>query len=506
VLSNGWRSLHLQSQATGKTFSEFLKDSACTVRLAVCMSTESKRPAEIDIDGYKPTFVCGLATLRSNQMKTWNKTEKKRTAWGHAVSIALLASGLCARAAIVVPGANGSDGALVITNDTVIDLSQAAANAWNSDNSAYAGKGVYDSNQWAVVFKYTDVSIASNKTVTFKNHPSRAPVVWLVSGNVTIGGTISLNGQDYVTPPTLAEPGPGGFRGGTGYFMSSVTAGSGFGIGGANQDGTYGSGGSYGTVGSGANIATTYGNPSLIPLIGGSGGSGSTQNNKFSGGGGGGAMLIACQGMINIMGSISAVGGFGINVIGTIGANFSLSGSGSGGGIRLVSDTLSGTGVMSAAGGAGSGYQGYRVGGVGRIRLERVSNNNSIIVTPAPSTVDLAPGSTALIWPPTNSPSVSIVSIGGLSAPADPRAAFGTYGADVALPVTTQATVVVRTVNVEQASQVQVRITPRDTYNATNVTAVYSSTSSTNPLTILWNATVPANLGYSAVQVHVIRP
>jgi hypothetical protein len=98
------------------------------------------------------------------------------------------------QAAIVVPGANGSDGALNITQDTVIDLSKATTGTWDDNNSANAGNGVYDPEKWAVVFKYTSVNVLAGKKLTFKNHATRAPVVWLVSGNVTIGGTVDLSG------------------------------------------------------------------------------------------------------------------------------------------------------------------------------------------------------------------------------------------------------------------------------------------------------------------------
>jgi hypothetical protein len=53
---------------------------------------------------------------------------------------------------------------------------------------------VYDADKWAVVFKYTSVNILGGKKLTFKNHATRAPVVWLVSGNVTISGTVDLSG------------------------------------------------------------------------------------------------------------------------------------------------------------------------------------------------------------------------------------------------------------------------------------------------------------------------
>jgi len=71
-------------------------------------------------------------------------------------SLALLAAAAPRSfAALVIPGANGTDGALTITTSTEIDLSQAVTAAWDSNNSANAGKGVYDASQWAVVFKYT---------------------------------------------------------------------------------------------------------------------------------------------------------------------------------------------------------------------------------------------------------------------------------------------------------------------------------------------------------------
>ena len=171
-----------------------------------------------------------------------------------------------ARAALNIPS-DGSDGALVITNNQVIDLSQAVTGNWDADNSANAGKGIYDSNKWAVVFKYSSVLVNSGCTVTFKNHLKRAPVVWLVQSNVTINGTVSLNGQDAPTAPWLAEPGPGGFRGGAGNYAYGAANGSGFGPGGAaiGSQSPSGYGGSYGSQGSGG--PSPYGNPSLLPLI-----------------------------------------------------------------------------------------------------------------------------------------------------------------------------------------------------------------------------------------------
>jgi hypothetical protein len=70
--------------------------------------------------------------------------------------------------AIVIPGADGSDGVLNITSNTVIDLSRAITGNWDASNTNNAGKGIYDSNKWAVVFKYSDVVLAAGVAVAFK--------------------------------------------------------------------------------------------------------------------------------------------------------------------------------------------------------------------------------------------------------------------------------------------------------------------------------------------------
>lgn len=422
-----------------------------------------------------------------------------------AILTLILTSVISASAAIVVPSANGTDGALNITADTVIDLSLAPTGAWDNDNTANAGKGVYDASKWAVVFKYTSVTIAAGKTVTFKNHVSRAPVVWLVGstvpgvgvGNVTIDGTVKLDGEsaNAVAPPKLAGPGPGGFRGGSSNYSGVNMRGSGFGFGGSLPGvNTYGHAGnaSFGTVGQGG--AAVYGNPSLVPLIGGSGAGGGLDEARV-GGAGGGAILIAATGQCSVSGMLSANGGSM-----SYNGGYNDSGAGSGGGIRLICDSFSGTGSLAASGG---GNTDGTISGHGRIRLERVTNTNTISVFPAPSVVDLAAGTTALLWPPAGAPEVKIISLGGVNAPADPKSGFGTIGADVSLPTATTTACVIETTNVEVGAQVKVRITPRDTYNFTEVDATATTI---NLPVIRWTATLPTNLGYSAVQVKVIRP
>ncbi len=413
-----------------------------------------------------------------------------------------------AKAAINIPS-DGSDGALVIAADTVIDLSQAVTGNWDANNAANAGKGIYDPAKWAVVFKYSSVTIQGGATVTFKNHASRAPVVWLVQGDVTIDGTVNLDGQGQQPPPLLAEPGPGGFRGGSGNYAPGAEDAPGFGPGGGQRRfeaiwyaHTYGGGGgSYGSLG--VNGSSLYGNPSLIPLIGGSGAGGrqNTGGQPVRGGGaGGGAILIASSGTLTIVGAIHANGGSG--VLGSQPSDDDAAG-GSGGGIRLVCEVLAGNGNVQCVGG-----KGFFNGGLGRIRLERVtaSTASSFVVAPDPSVVELTSGATPQIWLPANGPSVRILSIDGNSAPVDPRAEFGAIGADVVIPTVTNTTVVVETTNVEQASVVTVRATPRSDGNFTEATAAVTSVVTEDPLVVRWTANVPVKDGYAAIQVKVVRP
>ena len=72
--------------------------------------------------------------------------------------MAAMLGGATSLAGINIPS-DGSDGALVINGNTTIDLGLAITGAWDMNNAAHAGAGVYDSNKWAVVFKYTSVFI-----------------------------------------------------------------------------------------------------------------------------------------------------------------------------------------------------------------------------------------------------------------------------------------------------------------------------------------------------------
>lgn len=368
---------------------------------------------------------------------------------------------LAAPAMALDVGSDGSDGPLNVTStNLVIDLSRAATASWDTP-APVAGDGVYDSLQWAVVFKYSSVNIASGRTVTFINHPADAPVVWLVQGDVTIAGTVSLNGQNYTTgTPEFRLPGPGGFRGGRGYESAQSLGSAGFGPGGGlyNPGNHQGGGGSYGSAGAGTS-GPTYGNERALPLIGGSGGAG-CGTATFNGGGGGGAIIIASNQTINIAtgGLVSCLGGAGRY------DNPYYSGGGSGGAIRLIGNAVTG----NASGLQANGQVGGNRGGSGYIRIEA----NSIVLSGAsdPNYTLLQPldNDEAVIWPPSTAPSVKVLTIAGVAVPDDPHAEFNPPG-DVGLVTTEPVEVELSTLNVPRDWNVVVRVTLRsgDEYYAT---------------------------------------
>jgi hypothetical protein len=190
-----------------------------------------------------------------------------------------------AHAQLSIPS-DGSDGDFAPAGNYVVDLSQAVTGKWDADNTANAGKGVYDPEKWAVVFKYKSVNVAAGANVTFKNHTSRAPVVWLVQGDAIVAGQIIVTAPDGPrkgTPEALipSESGPGGFRGGPNGPL-------GYGAG-------LGPGGGFGGLG---RYASSYGNPSILPLIGGSGGGNGSDGFDSGSAGGGGAIML--EGVVDV--------------------------------------------------------------------------------------------------------------------------------------------------------------------------------------------------------------
>lgn len=368
---------------------------------------------------------------------------------------------------------DGSDGALNITNDTVIDLSLATTNhVWGDNNATNAGNGVYDPVKWAVVFKYSSINIAADATVTFLNHPSHAPVVWLVQSNATINGSVSLDGGSFITtyPGYLlpTEPAPGGFRGGA-YGQSGYGGGYGPG-GGDNYDPNYGS--SYGSG---------YGNPQILPLMGGSGAGAHPSTpyvGTYDGASGAGAILVVVGGITTINGQITANGlGYNYN---SYGIHADLGGSGA---IRLVATQIQGSGIIQAA----------------VVRTEASAVSDQLVITP--NTVAIPPGTTPIIWPATNSPTVTVVSVNQQSAPVDPLAAVAT-SSDVSISTNGAVSVVLQSQNFPPNGSVVLRVLPKyaDYYsvNATYVSGTFSNAT--------WVATTTLPQGFCVLQAHATSP
>lgn len=182
------------------------------------------------------------------------------------------------------------------------------------------------------ILHYSSVNVPSGVTVTFAKPASGLnPAVHILSmGDIIVTGAISVDGKDGNTVAP-GEGGPGGFDGGAPPFNAPAGAGHGPGAGTlASPNAAYGR--DNGTV-------LAYGSPLVVPLVGGSGGAGLTTYHKCGGGGGGGAILLASETRIQITGSISARGG-------GMQSNMYWGASGSGGAIRLVAPTVTGTGYL----------------------------------------------------------------------------------------------------------------------------------------------------------------
>jgi hypothetical protein len=277
--------------------------------------------------------------------------------------------------------------------------------------------------KWAVVFRYTSVNVPRGKTVRFANHPASPPVVWLVSGDVSIMGVVDLSGRDQSYNGGYAIPGPGGFRGGQARTSSGAHGSAGFGPGGGhhntlNQENN-GPGGSYAAQGDAGNgvVGPTYGNADITPLIGGSGGAAAAGYNNDGnpmgngGGAGGGAILIAATGICHVGGVIHAKGGAGALYA------YRLSGGGSGGAIKLVADVVTTTSNSEIS---AISKQGGLAGGFGRIAIHCNSCQVSGRTYPASSPQMLE--GPVVLWPDETTPTVRIASIGAVAAPVDPHA------------------------------------------------------------------------------------
>ncbi len=321
-------------------------------------------------------------------------------------------------------GSTGADGALNILTSVVFD--DVSYPALDADND-----GIYN---------FTTINIAAGATVTFSpTFFTGRPIYWLASDDVTIEGTIDVSGSpgyDIGAGGLVVSsvPGPGGYQGGLGSTaINYSTRGLGPGGGDGTDGWTFASGhgagfltrGGSGYDGSSSlNPGKAYGNRYMLPLLGGSGGGGggkwsTVQSSQGGGGGAGaGAILIASSTNISMNGIILAKGGDGGDNLLVTDERYYGGGGGSGGSIRLMGNTITGTGTMSAKGGAGGSTKAGK-GSPGYIKMEAYTFNYS-----GGSETHVYTARPSYVFIPSELVPIKITKVGGQAVPANARAMF----------------------------------------------------------------------------------
>jgi hypothetical protein len=321
------------------------------------------------------------------------------------------------------------------------------------------------------VFNYTTVNIPAGVAITYTPNATNTPVTILASGDVTIAGLLILDGQKGTAAGAGGAGGPGGFGGGNGAVGIGTQSGTngdgpGAGFGGSVSASTAAPGGGAGHAISGntPNVAGSgsggpaYGAAVLLPLIGGSGGGGGAATATFSGaggGGGGGAILIASSTTITVSGGIYARG----NVDGG-GFGGAAGGSGSGGAIRLVANTLAGSGTLDVTclGNSVQNFQGSNAGSIGYVRAEGYTTG---AFTPSVPSGGMSLSTPNPVSIPSGGPSLVIASVGGVSAPSAPLGSLS-GPPDIVLPATqpNPVTVNLQGSGIPLGTSAQLTITP----------------------------------------------
>jgi len=386
-------------------------------------------------------------------------------------ALAVMLGGSALVAQTFSSGSNGSDGALNFTGQTgTIVFDPASFNPPldpDHDN----------------VYHFTTITIPSGLRVRLSADVLGVkPLVWLASGAVNIAGTLDLNGatgHGFSESSIPAKAGAGGYMGGTGENESQSWK-PGQGPGGAQSAG---GGAGHAIMGGGLPPATggpPYGNDFLLPPVGGSGGAGGAFPGS-GGGGGGGAIVIASSVSISIAGSISANGGD----AGGASSSTTAGGGGSGGAIRLIAPVIENTASnasLSARGGHGYSFSGTGEASYGRIRLEAFQQKfTGGTIDPAPFFATPGP-----VFPPASAPSVRIVSIGGVSVPANPTASF--ISPDVTLDNAATITIQLAGSKVPVGTVVHLTLTPETgaivNVDSTPLAGTFDSSTATASVTI----------------------
>jgi hypothetical protein len=392
------------------------------------------------------------------------------------------------------------------------------------------------------ILDYTTFNVPDGYTVTFTKNAANTPVFIRTSGDVVISGIINVSAL--ISPTASGEAGngnlgddgqpgiggPGGYDGGRGGLSplfggaALQMGGSGKGPGGgslaaaANPDwwgvaswlpcggggGGFGGGGGQAGYNCGPGGAT-YGQATILPIIGGSGGGGGNAGSSFNGaggGGGGGAITIASSGTI-LMGNASWEGprifanGYGGGQSAGSGCGGG-GGGGSGGAIRLVAESLamnSNAYLQAVGGGGGGGCNSIGGdGGTGRIRLEAntITGWNTGRSNPAYTF-----GTPGHVFVP-NNPTLKIASVNGSNVPANP-----TGNADVTFPTgTTTGTVNLVATGIPAGSTADVHVIPSTGVPRTKVLSTAFSTPDVNGV-LTATATVTLSPGNNVLQAAV---
>lgn len=348
---------------------------------------------------------------------------------------------LPAQAQVFSSGSTGADGPLDLTSgNRVVQLPESG------------------------ILNYTTVNIPAGKTLTFKLNSRNTSVILLTQGTVTVAGTINTSAGG-------RTPGPGGFYGGA----PNLNGGAG-----PNLPG-FGPGG--GPQADGSRHGRWIGPLSLVPIIGGSGGSGGSQctfvGQSPYGGGGGGAIVIASSQSITLpFGSLIVANGSGVE------CPFGGAGGGSGGAIRLVANSINVAGTLSATG--ADGFGSTAAGNHGVIHIEAPPGALAFTGTSNPP-VGLSAINPTIV--PTSSPSLVIVSVGGFPVPSGSGQRFDTY--DMLLPnqLTDPISVVVQASNIPVGTQVSIGVVNGSPGATTTASALQGTLASSTATPTISNLT-----------------
>ncbi|MCA1604610.1 MAG: hypothetical protein LC775_03825, partial [Acidobacteria bacterium] len=106
-----------------------------------------------------------------------------------------------------------------------------AQNNFNSGSTGADGAFAPATNQTlqvpaSGVFNFTTMDIPAGVTVSFTRNAQNTPVTILASGNITIAGSLAVNGLPGATTGNGGAGGPGGFDGGLGGFGLPIYSGN----------------------------------------------------------------------------------------------------------------------------------------------------------------------------------------------------------------------------------------------------------------------------------------